>query len=171
MRTPLRVGTSRVIRIAQADSSEQVRAVAELFVEYAASLAVDLSFQRFDDELATLPGDYVPPRGALLLAFDEDEAVGCAGLRPLEWPRTSELKRLYVRPQSRGRGTGKLLSQAALSTAAAPGYRRLRLDTLSTMTEAQHLYEALGFHEIDAYRFNPVPGARYLEMDLRESER
>jgi len=141
--------------------------VKELFEEYAASLDLDLEFQGFAAELAGLPGDYVAPRGALFLATEGKVALGCVALRPLEWPLVAELKRLYVRPQGRGRRLGRLLSLEALRAARAAGYERVRLDTLPSMVSAQRLYTELGFCDIDAYRFNPVPTARYLEPELR----
>ncbi len=153
-------------RIVQVSSEAEVEAVASLFREYAASLGLDLGFQGFSEELAGLPGDYRPLRGALFLAVENGVAIGCVGLRPLEWPRIAELKRLYVRPHDRGHGLGTLLSQAALSVAREAGYRLVRLDTLPTMLAARCLYKTLGFSEIEAYRFNPVPGARYLELVL-----
>ncbi len=153
-------------QIVQVRSEAEVEAVATLFREYAASLSLDLGFQGFSEELAGLPGDYQPPCGALFLALENEEAIGCVGLRPLEWPRIAELKRLYVRPRGRGHGLGTLLSQAALSAAREAGYRLVRLDTLPTMLAAQRLYKTLGFSEIQAYRFNPVPGTRYMELVL-----
>jgi ribosomal protein S18 acetylase RimI-like enzyme len=157
-------------RIVQVSSPTEVEAVAALLREYAASLGLDLGFQGFSEELAGLPGDYTPPRGALFLALDDGVAVGCVGLRPLAWPRIAELKRLYVRPHDRGHGLGTLLSQAALSVAREAGYRLVRLDTLPTMLAARRLYKALGFSEIEAYRFNPVPGTRYMELVLNPSD-
>jgi ribosomal protein S18 acetylase RimI-like enzyme len=159
-------GASGGIRIIRATSPSEIRIVRGLFEDYAAWLDLDLSFQGFDDELASLPGEYAAPRGALLLALDGGTALGCVGLRPLEWPQVAELKRLYVTPEGRGRGLGLLLSQAALSIAREAGYARARLDTLPRMVPAQHLYRTLGFHDIDAYRFNPVDGATYMELDL-----
>jgi GNAT superfamily N-acetyltransferase len=141
-----------------------------LFREYAASLGLDLGFQGFPEELAGLPGEYQPPRGALFLALDDDVAIGCVGLRPLEWPRIAELKRLYVRPQGRGHGLGMLLTQGALSAARDAGYRLVRIDTLPTMVAARRVYEALGFTEVDACRFNPVAGTRYMELVLSRSD-
>jgi ribosomal protein S18 acetylase RimI-like enzyme len=160
-----------VSRIVRADSPAQIAAARALFVEYAEWLGLDLAFQGFAEELERLPGDYVPPRGVLLLALDGDAALGCVGLRPLEWPRVAELKRLYVRPQARGERLGLLLTEAALTFARDAEYERVRLDTLSSMGAAQHMYEGLGFREIEAYRFNPVEGARYLELDLSEGQR
>lgn len=137
-----------------------------LFLEYAGSLDVHLGYQGFDAEVATLPGDYAPPRGALLLAVEDGASVGCVALRPLTWPEAAELKRLYVAPAGRGRGVGERLTRAALDAAAAIGYRRICLDTLPSMVGAQRLYEALGFRDVEPYRYSPVAGTRYMELRL-----
>lgn len=144
--------------------------VLTLFREYADSLGVDLSFQDFDRELATLPGDYVPPRGALLLAEHAAAVAGCVALRPLGVD-VCEMKRLFVRPAFRGAKLGRALAEAILSEARRIGYSRMRLDTLPSMAEAIVLYERLGFTDIAPYRHNPVPGARFLERTLSEGER
>jgi GNAT superfamily N-acetyltransferase len=132
-----------------------------LFREYAASLPFDLDFQDFDRELAELPGAYAPPRGALLLA----RGAGCVGLRPID-ETTCEMKRLYVRPSTRGTGLGRTLAEAIIEEARRLGYARMRLDTVAAMDAAQFLYERLGFREIPAYRPNPIAGARFLELEL-----
>ena len=147
-------------RIVSATTSEQIATVAGLFREYAASLGVDLSFQGFDEELASLPGDYAPPRGRLLLADG-----GCVALRPLAGD-LCEMKRLYVRPSSRGTGLGRALVQRVIDEARAIGYRAMRLDTLPSMTAAAAMYRAFGFREIEPYRFNPVEGTKYFELEL-----
>jgi ribosomal protein S18 acetylase RimI-like enzyme len=154
--------------IRSAGSPADVATARALFREYADSLGVDLCFQDLETELATLPGAYHPPHGALLLAArdGEEDAVGCVALRPLEPPAIAELKRLYVRPKARGLGLGAALTEAALERARAAGYAHIRLDTLPTMTAAQALYRRLGFREIAPYRSNPIPGALYMERDL-----
>lgn len=144
---------------ARHDDLDPVRA---LLREYEASLGVSLDFQGFDDEVAELPGAYAPPGGALLIAA---EGAGCVALRRID-DETCELKRLYVRPEWRSHGLGRQLTAAALERARALGYRRVRLDTLPGMERAQALYAELGFREIAPYRPNPVPGARFLELDL-----
>ena len=139
--------------------------VRPLFLEYAGSLSFGLDFQDFEGELAGLPGDYAPPGGALLLARVSGTPAGCVALRRIE-AGTAELKRLYVRPGHRGLGLGRLLAEAAVEHARELGYQRLRLDTAPEMAAAHELYRRLGFREIEAYRENPVAGARFLELDL-----
>jgi ribosomal protein S18 acetylase RimI-like enzyme len=155
-----------VVRELDPAAAADVEAARALFGEYVDSLGVDLGFQGFDEELAALPAGYLPPTGVLLLADSEAGTVGCVAVRALE-DDACELKRLYVRPAGRGAGLGRTLTEAAMAAARRLGYRRMRLDTLPTMQTAYGLYRELGFEEIEPYRFNPVPGTRYLELDLR----
>ena len=144
-------------------------AAAGIFREYGASLAVDLGFQQFEAELATLPGEYAEPGGHLLLANVGGELAGCGALRPLpdcDYANACEMKRLYVRPGFRRYGLGRLLAQALLDEGRRAGYSAMLLDTLDDMEAARELYASLGFVEIPPYYFNPLPGAHYLMAEL-----
>jgi putative acetyltransferase len=151
--------------IRPAVGGEDVAAVRVLFEEYAREIETDLCFQGFAAELASLPGKYAPPRGRLLLAEAEGAPAGCVALRELD-AATAEMKRLFVRPAWRSTGLGRRLVDAILAEAAAIGYQRLRLDTLPRMRAAIAMYRGLGFHEIEPYYPNPVPGALFLERAL-----
>jgi ribosomal protein S18 acetylase RimI-like enzyme len=151
--------------IREAEGRDDVAAIRLLFEEYAQSLGVDLSFQGFGEELASLPGAYSPPGGRLLLAADQARAVGCVGVRPLA-DGLCEMKRLYVRPDARKRGVARQLAEAAIAFGKTANYRAMRLDTLPTMAAAQELYRQLGFREVAPYRYNPVPGTAFMELAL-----
>jgi putative acetyltransferase len=141
----------------------------EIFREYAQGLGVDLDFQDFETELASLPGDYTEPRGALRLAYVDGALAGCCALRPLDnvdYPNASEMKRLYVRKAFRGFGLGRQLVEAILDAARQAGYACVLLDTLDDMEAARALYEELGFADIPPYYHNPIAGAHYLKADL-----
>jgi GNAT superfamily N-acetyltransferase len=149
-------------------SGPQLDEVRTLFREYAAWVAVDLSFQGFAEELAGLPGEYVAPAGTLLLCTVDDGAAGCIAVRPWQ-AGACEMKRLYVRPAYRGHRCGVFLAERAIDWATQAGYTRMVLDTLPTMAAAQRLYERLGFRDVAPYRFNPVPGARFMALELGRS--
>lgn len=152
-----------------ATGPEHLAVLRELFQEYADSLSIDLCFQQFDTELATLPGDYAEPRGAVLLALVDGAPAGCCALRPLDaadYPNASEMKRLYVRKAFRGFGLGRQLAEATLDAARQRGYASVLLDTLDDMESARALYTDLGFAEIPPYYHNPIPGAHYLKVDI-----
>jgi GNAT superfamily N-acetyltransferase len=154
-----------MVHITPATSAEDIASAREMFREYADSIGIDLCFQDFDRELATLPGDYAPPAGRLLLATVDGALAGCAGLRPLE-AGVCEMKRMYVRPAFRARRAGRALAEQVIAEARAIGYRRMRLDTLSSMTGAITLYRSLGFQPIAPYRHNPIEGALFFELML-----
>ncbi len=154
--------------ITEVNGAQELGTARRLFEEYAGGLGIDLCFQGFDEELATLPGAYARPDGRLLLAYVGDEVAGCVALRRLE-PDVCEMKRLYLRPAFRGSGVGLKLAQTIIAEACAAGYRRMRLDTLPTMRSALVLYHKLGFREIQPYRNNPVEGAVFLELQLDRS--
>ena len=151
--------------IVPADRPERVAAARHLFEEYAAALAFDLAFQGWTEELRTLPGAYAPPGGVLLLLMEGENALGCVALRRLD-EEAAEMKRLYLRPEARGRGFGSTLAEAVLGEARRLGYRRVRLDTVPGMEAAQAIYHTLGFRAIPPYRENPIRGAAFLEIEL-----
>jgi len=154
-------------RLAHVRSAEEIAAAAALFREYADWLGIDLSFQDFEAELASLPGKYAPPTGELMLAHSPDgDALGCVAVRPLEAGAVCEMKRLYVRPAARGLGIGRALVAAIIDAAETLGYTQMKLDTLPSMPEALALYKRCGFLEIPAYYHNPVPGTVYLGKRL-----
>jgi len=168
MDTGSRARQSSELQLSQVSSPAEIAVARTLFREYAASLGFDLCFQNFERELAELPGGYAPPEGRLLLArvSDTEQVAGCAALHPLE-TGVCEMKRLYVRPEFRGRRIGWALAEAIISAAREIGYQRMRLDTVpSVMAAAVAMYRELGFREIPPYTLNPVPGAIFMELDL-----
>jgi putative acetyltransferase len=167
----------RYPEVVEARTVLQIGDARALFREYATWLVEHREVTAFADELLErgrhrleieieqLPGEYASPRGLLLVAYDTDGPIGCAALRPLP-SGDAELKRVYVRPATRGRGLGRRLTQAAIAAARAKGYRRLVLDTLPGMTAAIALYRGLGFRPIPPYWENPVSSALYFELKL-----
>jgi putative acetyltransferase len=155
------------MNVIQAQTSEEIGRARQLFKEYSAWLAIDLCFQGFEKELAELPGDYAPPDGRLLLAYDDAQLVGCVALRKIG-EGICEMKRLFVRDKFRGQGLGRSLIEAIINEAKQLGYERMRLDTLPPkMDKAIALYHELGFKEIEPYYNNPVPGAMFMELNLK----
>lgn len=162
----LQLTTIELVSPTQGDDIEDTR---QLIREYAQGLGVDLCFQDIEGELAGMPGEYVAPRGALLLARVDGAPAGCCALRPLDaadYPNAAEMKRLYVRKAFRGFGLGRQLAEATLDAARQAGYACVLLDTLSDMESARALYEDLGFEAIPPYYHNPIAGAHYLKADL-----
>ena len=162
-------GDSPEIELVCADAPASIEPARELLREYARSLTVDLCFQHFEEELASLPGEYAVPSGQLLLAYVDGALAGCGGLRALvgtDYANACEMKRLYVRPAFRRFGLGRVLAQALLDEARRAGYSSMLLDTLDEMESARGLYASLGFEEIPPYYFNPNRGAHYLKAEL-----
>ncbi len=154
------------MELIHADSGPEIDEIRALFLEYATSLHFNLCFQNFDKELCELPGKYARPPGRLILCKIGGKAVGCIALKRLE-PRVCEMKRLYVRPEFRGRQLGLKLAAYLIEEARHAGYARMRLDTIAgAMDHAIALYDSLGFHEIPAYYDNPLPNAIYMELEL-----
>lgn len=154
------------MKLVQATSETEVQEARKLFEEYHEWLGLNLCFQNFEGELASLPGDYVPPDGRLILATKNEEVAGCIALRKLD-DGVCEMKRLYVRPTFRGTGLGRLLVISLIETAKEIGYRKMRLDTLpGKMDRAIAMYLRLGFKHTDPYYFNPVENAAFMELEL-----
>ncbi len=154
-----------MVEIIAVDSQEHLDDVRMLFTEYVDSLGFDLHFQEYEREYARLPGEYAPPDGRLFLALCDGKVAGCIALRKID-EHTCEMKRLYVRPLYRGYKIGRVLSERLISEARAMGYKTMRLDTVPNMEAAIALYRSLGFREIEPYRYNPIPGALFMELSL-----
>src|SRR5262245_20874465 len=153
-------------------SAADLEAIVRLFNAYASALGVDLGYQDFAAELATLPGKYAPPAGELLLARDNyGEALGCVGLRPMMPDRYCEMKRLYVLPSARGLGLGRALIDAIVGEAVRIGYAEMRLDTLPTMTDAISVYRKAGFEPIAPYYKTPIAGTLFFARSLTVARR
>jgi putative acetyltransferase len=156
----------KVLNFVQVDSPAQIAQARELFLEYAQSLGFSLCFQNFDKELAGLPGEYAPPEGRLLLVECEGQLAGCVALHKLG-SGICEMKRLYLRPQFRGKGLGRVLAERIIAEARQIGYQRMRLDTVEpVMKDAVAVYRRLGFNEIAPYCENPMAGTLYMELEL-----
>ena len=157
------------ILLTQPESEDDWQQARMLIEEYVESLTLDLSFQNVMYELGHLREEYGPPTGAFLLAEENGVCLGCVGLRRFT-EDAGEVKRLYIRPAARGRGVGRLLAERIVAVGKELGYARLRLDTLPSMNEAHRLYMSLGFQPIHAYRFNPVQGTAFLELELNAAQ-
>ena len=157
------------IQLLTPTTTEELDAAREIIREYAESMGFDLCFQNFEGEMASLPGDYAAPAGALLLAWVDGALAGCGAFRPLpdvDYANACEMKRLYVRKAFRRFGLGRQLAQALIDGATQAGYSAMLLDTLDDMEAARELYTSLGFEEVPPYYFNPIAGAHYLKVDL-----
>jgi GNAT superfamily N-acetyltransferase len=158
-----------MVEIRWAVIPDDIRTIRDLFQGYADSLNFELDFQDFREELETLPGKYALPLGSILVAKENGETVGCVAVRPLG-SEICEMKRLYVKPEHRGKRIGRELALAIIEEAKRLGYKAMRLDTVIAMKEASALYLALGFQPIEAYCYNPLPGAMYFELKLADSK-
>ena len=162
------LGHSIVIRSPQND--QDLARAAILIAEYVSWLDIDLSFQNYEEEKATFPGQYAPPRGALAIAFDsvspESRELGVVALRPLAEEGVCEMKRLWVTVPARGLRIADRLVTHIISSAEEMGYREIRLDTLPHMTAARALYRKFGFVEIEPYYENPHNGAVFMSKKL-----
>ena len=147
------------------ESENDLDIIRHMFREYETELDVNLCFQNFEDELASLPGDYTQPQGFILLASLNTKPAGCVALRKIG-DAVCEMKRMFVRPEFRSSGLGRLLSIRLIEEARKLGYTRMRLDTLQRLQPAIKLYESLGFREIPSYYDNPLEHVKYMELEL-----
>ncbi|MFH1941643.1 MAG: GNAT family N-acetyltransferase [bacterium] len=154
-----------MIEFIQVESKEQLRFVRELFDEYVESLGFELDFQDYRKEFDELPGEFAPSEGRLVLVLVDGQSAGCVGLRRMD-DAVCEMKRMYVRPDFRGRGIGRGMAELLIEEARKIGYKTMRLDTIDSTREAISLYRSLGFREITPYRFNPMEGAKFFELAL-----
>jgi GNAT superfamily N-acetyltransferase len=99
---------------------------------------------------------FAPPAGRLLLVIEGNAALGCGALRPIA-PGVAEIKRMYLRPEARGRGLGRQLLEALLLAARQEGYQEVRLDTPGLMPAAHQLYRTAGFTPCDPYPESEIP--------------
>jgi ribosomal protein S18 acetylase RimI-like enzyme len=154
------------MKLIEVKSDEEIQETRRLFEEYAAWLGVDFCLKNFEQELADLPGEYVPPSGRLFLALEDDQVAGCVAIRKIG-ADICEMKRFYVRPAFRGRGLGRTLAEKIIEAARDAGYARMRLDTLPRrMAPAIAMYRSLGFKTIEPYYDNPIEGVVFLELEL-----
>jgi len=144
------------------DRLDEVRT---LFREYHKMLGVDLCFQNYEEELASLPGKYLPPDGRLYLIYLEGKLAGCIALRRFDETRC-EMKRLFVRPQFRGLRLGQILAQRIIDDAKAIGYQAMVLDTLRSLESAVTMYRRMGFEEVAPYYDNPLNDVLYFQLTL-----
>jgi ribosomal protein S18 acetylase RimI-like enzyme len=151
-----------------ADTNQEFAAGASLFQQYAGFIGIDLSFQNFAEELNTIDKQYMKPQGSLIIAYDGTKAIACVALR--RWDiETAELKRMFVLQEYQGHKIGLRLLEQILGIAQKLGYKKVRLDTLSSMEAALKLYRSFGFYEIPAYRFSPIEETIYMEKVLQQN--
>ena len=161
--------SSASVELRLASSPDDIEAVRSLFMDYQASIGIDLCFQGFEQEVQSLPGEYLEPAGALFIALVDGSPAGCCAFRPLmnsDHLNACEMKRPFVRPAFRGFGLGRQLVERTMVHAQVAGYANMLLDTLSDMETARALYQEAGFEEVAPYYHNPIPGAHYLILDL-----
>ena len=154
-----------MVSVAIKPAYDDLDAVRELFSEYVTLLGLELDFQDYDAEFAGLPGKYAPPFGRLYLAWSDGSPCGCIALRRFD-VRRCELKRMFVRPEFRGRGIGGALVRTLIDDAKAIGYAEMILDSFFSMESAIVLYRKFGFAEIAPYYENPYPDVVYLGLLL-----
>ena len=162
---PITRNEKQIIEFKFITGQDMIEDIKKLFLEYSQSLDIELTFQNFEEEFNALPGKYGPPSGTLILALVDNKPAGCIALRKISGD-ICEMKRLYVRNDYRGLGIGKKLITMLIDEAKKLKYNYMRLDTIPALKQAQRLYTAFGFYEIEPYTHNPIEGAKFLELEL-----
>ncbi|MBD3217647.1 MAG: GNAT family N-acetyltransferase [candidate division Zixibacteria bacterium] len=154
-----------MLKLIYVETEEHINTIRKLFREYEDFLGFHLCFQNFEEEMKTLPGKYAPPEGRLIIAEYDSEIAGCVAVKKIG-EGVCEMKRLYVRPEFRGKKIGRKLAERIIEDAGAIGYDIMRLDTLERLKEAIALYRSMGFKETTAYVYNPIEDVVYMELKL-----
>lgn len=152
--------------IARLRTREQVHEAQNLLRIYGDTRPNDPALVRYEQEIASLPGEYAPPGGEFLIAYLDQRPVGCVAMRRIDQSEC-EMKRLFSLPECRGLGIGSQLVSDIVDTARSRGYSIMRLDTLPRLKSAHRIYEAIGFVPTPPYHFNPHADALFFALDLK----
>lgn len=136
-----------------------------MLIENDESFKKYLDIQNYDKEIEHLEAKYGIPDGRLYLIYCDDELAGCIGLRKTD-DQTCEMKRLYIRPEFRGKKLGNILVEKIIADAKEIGYFYMLLDTLPFLQSAIHIYIKFGFYEIESYNNSPMAASIYMKLDL-----
>ena len=147
------------------DGKNHILEVKELIIEYTQLLNRDLSFQNLEEELKDPGKKYTPPEGELLIAIEEGKILGMVAYHKLN-EKTCEMKRLYVKPDTRGKRIGDELVREIISHARDEGYSEMVLDTIKPLKPAINLYKKYGFEECEPYYNNPMDDVIYMKKEL-----
>lgn len=137
----------------------------DMLIENDSSFQQYLGLQNYDEEIKHLEVKYGMPDGRLYVVYCDGKLAGCIGLRKID-DQNCEMKRLYVRPQFRGKKIGNLLIEKIIADAKAIGYSYMLLDTLPFLQSAIHMYKKCGFYEIESYNDSPMDTSIYMKLDL-----
>ncbi len=124
-----------------------------------------LRIQNYDHETENSEEKYGLPCGRLYIAFFDRDIAGCIALRKID-SENCEMKRLYVKPEYRGKNIGSLLVKHIINEARKIGYKHILLDTLPFLQTAIEMYKRYGFYEIESYNNSPMDNLIYLKYDL-----
>ena len=152
---------------------DRIEDIRSLFSEYTDMLVsinpefhLYLEIQHYDDEKENPSLKYALPDGRLYLDISDDGiARGCIALRKLSDGK-GEVKRLYVRPEYRGKGIATALVERIVKDARNIGYKELYLDTLPELESAVKLYKSFGFEETGQYNDSPVDKTIFMKLSL-----